>query len=156
MLCGWENTYGDQPRVVVELALQYIFRKQKSKLAGEIPKQDYTLHELVGYINWYSINKRGYCKNEVCNYILNSPWKGMVTNPEYLALYTDPPPRKGDEALGCATPPGCGLPTMEQIASRLVLDEHPSAKVTVYTDDIAITVDEAPRDSSSVVDAADD
>ena len=40
-----------------------------------------------------------------------------------------------------------GIPTLEDVAKRVILDEFPQARVSVFMDDIAITVSHTDTDS---------
>ena len=134
----WANTYGDS-RITTELALHYVYRKLKSKHSALIPPKDYSSADFNSYINHFSVNNLGFCDNKVCNYLLESAWKGTITQAEELILYdeTENPVNK----LGNAEPPKFGIPTLEEVAKRLVLDDCPPVRVVVYQDDISISFD---------------
>ena len=144
VLRGWQNTYEDS-RVVMELGLHYVFRKFKAKHYASTPPKDFTMAQFVDYINYYATNKSGYCDNKICNYLIESPWRGVITKSENLILYDEP--ENPINKLGCASPPRFGIPTLEDIAKRVVLDEFPQARVSVMMDDIAITVSHTDTDS---------
>ena len=147
LLRGWQNTY-DSPRVVVELGLHYIFRKFQAKNHAMSPPKEFTMTDFVNYINYYSTNKSGYCDTKICNYILESQWQGAITKAENLVLYDEP--EHPDNIMGCAVPPTFGIPTLEEIARRVILDDLPRARVEVYRDDIRISMDEIESSSQSV------